>query len=162
MANINALMTSTHDEWETPKEFFIELNKEFNFKLDPCCTKKNRKCDIYFTKEQNGLNQDWSKYGSVFVNPPYGREIGKWVEKSYNEWIKGGGGCTVVLLIPARTDTRYFHNFIYGKAELRFIKGRLKFIGYAHKLKRVVNNQPATFPSMVVIFDKNWDKGTIL
>lgn len=126
--------------WETPQDFFDELNKEFGFDLDPCATLETAKCDKYFTEKDDGLAQDWGGY-TVFCNPPYGREISKWVEKCHNEAQKPN--TTVVMLIPSRTDTKYFHEWIYHKAEIRFIKGRLKF-GDA--------KNSAPFPSMVVIF----------
>jgi site-specific DNA-methyltransferase (adenine-specific) len=140
MANITACMSSKTDNWATPQDFFDKLNEEFHFTLDPCADSKNHKCDLFFTKEQNGLNQDWGGH-TVFCNPPYGREISKWVKYSYEQSKKDK--TTVVMLIPARTDTRYFHEYIYHKAEIRFIKGRLKF-GDA--------TQSAPFPSMVVIY----------
>lgn len=132
------LMSSNTDEWGTPKAFFEELDKEFNFTLDPCSTENNHKCNKYFTKEQDGLKQTWGGY-RVFMNCPYGREISKWVEKAYNE---NKNGTMVVCLLPARTDTKWFHNYIYKKHEIRFIKGRLKFND---------GKQPAPFPSMVVV-----------
>lgn len=85
--------------------------------------------------------------GVIFVNPPYGREIGDWVKKSYEEYLKGA---TVVMLIPARTDTKYFHDYIYGKAEIRFLKGRLKFINCNNPSEKL---SPAPFPSMIVVYD---------
>jgi len=136
--NMNkGLYTSNKDDWETPQELFDELNKEFNFTLDPCCNKDNAKCDKFYTKEDDGLSKDWSGE-MVFMNPPYGREIVKWVEKAskYN----------VVALLPSRTDTRWFHDYIYNKAEIRFIKGRLKFSD---------SKNSAPFPSMIVIFNSN-------
>lgn len=132
------MLTSNTVEWATPQAFYDELNKEFNFTLDPCATPENAKCKKYYTKEDNGLLQDWSGE-IVFCNPPYGRTINEWVEKAYNENKKG---VLVVMLIPARTDTRYFHKFIYNQHEIRFIKGRLKFND---------GKQPAPFPSMLVI-----------
>lgn len=127
--------------WETPLNLFDELNREFNFDLDPCATPENAKCERYFTLADNGLTQNWGGL-NVFCNPPYGREIYTWVKKCYEESKKPG--TTVVMLIPARTDTRYFHDFIYHKAkEIRFIRGRLKF-GNA--------KNSAPFPSMIVIF----------
>ena len=129
-----ALYSSNSAEWATPQEVFDKLNQEFHFTLDVCATKENAKCKRFFTKEQNGLSQSW-KNESVWMNPPYGREIGKWIEK-----LSRTGG---VALLPARTDTRWFHDFIYGKAEIRFIKGRLKFGGCKNS---------APFPSMIVIF----------
>ena len=137
-----ALFSSKKHDWETPQDLYEELNKEFNFNLDPCSSDSNHKCDKYFTIEDNGLEQDWRGH-NVFVNPPYGRQIKHWVEKSYNEGQKPN--TTVVMLIPARTDTRYFHDYIYHKAEIRFIKGRLKFSN---------SKNSAPFPSMIVIFKK--------
>lgn len=136
------LMTSNTDEWATPKDFFDELNKEFNFTLDPCATNENHKCEKFYTKEDDGLSKDW-RNEIVFCNPPYGREIGKWVEKAFKTNQLNMGDNPIVMLLPARTDTKYFHEYIYNKAEIRFIKGRLKF-GDA------TNSAP--FPSMVVIF----------
>lgn len=134
------LFSSNTDEWATPIAFFNQLDAEFHFTLDPCATSENAKCEHYFTKEDNGLLQDWGG-ARVFCNPPYGREISKWVKKCYEESKKGA---LVVLLIPARTDTAYFHDFIYHKArEIRFIRGRLHFNE---------SKQGAPFPSMVVIF----------
>lgn len=132
----SVLLSSKSNEWATPQWFFDELNKEFHFTLDPCATPENAKCAKYYTREQDGLLQDWSGE-TVFCNPPYGREIRKWVKKAHDE------NATVVLLIPARTDTAYFHDYILGKADIRFLRGRLKF-GSAE------TNAP--FPSMVAIF----------
>jgi len=107
--------------------------------LDPCSTDENAKCERHFTIEQDGLQQDWGGC-KVFCNPPYS-QIGKWVEKSYRETRTDG--TIVVLLIPSRTDTKYFHDFIYHRAEIRFLRGRIKFGDSANG---------APFPSMVVIF----------
>lgn len=135
------MFSSKTDLWSTPQVFFDQLNKEFNFTLDPCATRENAKCSKYFTKQEDGLKQDWGGE-TVFVNPPYGREIKKWVKKASEESKKPG--TTVVMLMPARTDTTYFHDYIYKKVkEIRFIRGRLKF-GNA--------KNSAPFPSMVVIF----------
>lgn len=135
--------SSKTDQWSTPQDFFDELNNEFNFDLDPCADELNHKCQHFFTKEQNGLSKDWEGH-CVFCNPPYGKDIALWVEKAYIEGTKAN--TIVVMLIPARTDTRYFHNFILNRSEIRFIKGRLKF----------GNSQfSAPFPSMVVIFRGN-------
>lgn len=131
----SGLFTSNTDQWATPQDFFDELNDEFHFDLDVCADDTNHKCDRYYTKEQDGLAQEWS--GFVWCNPPYGKEIGKWV-KAVSEYSGGG-----VMLLPARTDTRWFHDYIYNNAEIRFIKGRLKFGG---------SKNSAPFPSMVVIF----------
>lgn len=138
--NKELMFSSKTDMWSTPEKFFNELNNEFNFTLDPCATKENAKCEKYYTEKENGLIQDWSGE-TVFCNPPYGRNIYKWVKKSYEESKKEN--TIVVMLIPARTDTKYFHDFIYHNAEIRFIKGRLKFGD---------SKNAAPFPSMVVIF----------
>lgn len=139
------MFSSKTDKWSTPQSFFDELNKEFHFTLDPCADCTNHKCDKYFTKEQDGLIQDWGGE-TVFCNPPYGnKETGIWTKKCYEESLKPNA--TVVLLIPARTDRKSFHDYIYGKVEIRFIKGRLKFGD---------GKNPAPFPSMIVIF-KNGD-----
>jgi site-specific DNA-methyltransferase (adenine-specific) len=136
-----ALYSSQNDLWATPQAFFDELNREFQFTLDACAIAENAKCRLYYTPEMNGLIQDWSNH-VVFCNPPYGRKISLWVEKCYCESQQEN--TKVVMLIPARTDTGYFHRFIYKRAtEIRFVKGRLKFGN--------VNNS-APFPSMVVIF----------
>jgi phage N-6-adenine-methyltransferase len=139
MIKNKALYTSNTDNWETPANTFNELNKEFNFNLDVCASSDNAKCKKYFTKEINGLNQKWE--GNCFMNPPYGKEIYKWIEKAYNSSLQG---LTVVCLLPARTDTKWFHNYCI-KGEIRFIKGRLKFGD---------SKNSAPFPSMIVIFRK--------
>jgi phage N-6-adenine-methyltransferase len=134
------MFSSKTDEWETPQWLFDELNKEFNFKLDVACNYYNCKCEIGYMKNENdqgGLSRKW--FGSCWMNPPYGKEIGKWVKKAYEESQKG---CTVVCLLPARTDTRWFHDYC-TKGEIRFIKGRLKFGGCKYN---------APFPNMIVIF----------
>ena len=132
--------SSKTNEWSTPQEFFDELDKEFNFTLDPCATSENAKCTKYFTVEDDGLKQDWSN-DIVFMNPPYGRDIKYWIKKAYGESLNGA---TVVCLIPSRTDTAYWHNYIFGKADdIRFIKGRLKFGG---------SKNPAPFPSAIIIY----------
>ena len=140
LANIDVMYSSKSNEWATPQDFFDKLNAEFQFNLDPCATDENHKCNKYFTRETDGLSQKWGGY-CVFCNPPYGREIGAWVEKCYHEAQKEN--TVVVMLIPARTDTKYFHDYIYHRSEIRFIRGRLKFGN---------SNQGAPFPSMVVIF----------
>ena len=134
------MFSSKTDNWATPPEFFKELDKEFHFNLDPAADEFNHKCDRYFTIAENGLLQEWGG-NSVFCNPPYGREIGKWVEKAYRTNKESGD--LVVMLLPVRTDTKWFHDFIYHKAEIRFVKGRLKFGG---------SKNSAPFPSMVVIY----------
>lgn len=134
---MNVHFSSQTNEWATPQDFFDKLNEEFKFDLDPCATDKNTKCINYFTEEMDGLSKSWDNF-NVFCNPPYGREINKWVKKASE--ARGG---VVVMLIPARTDTKYFHEYIYNKAKIRFLKGRLKF---------GESKNSAPFPSMVVIF----------
>lgn len=142
MTIMNPVMFSSENEvWETPQEFFNELDKEFQFNLDPCATPENKKCPTFFTKEDNGLKQDWGGF-RVFCNPPYGRNTtGLWIEKAYKESCKPN--TLVVCLVPSRTDTKWFHDFVWGKGEIRFVKGRLKFGG---------SKNAAPFPSMVVIY----------
>lgn len=133
----NVHFSSESNEWATPQDFFDSLNREFKFTLDPCATKENAKCKKFYTQKDDGLSKSWNGE-VVFCNPPYGRELRKWVEKASS--VQGG---VVVMLIPARTDTSYFHDYIYGKAEIRFIRGRLKFGD---------SKNSAPFPSMVVVF----------
>lgn len=142
-----AVLSTGKDDWETPPEFFDELNNEFHFTIDPCANEKNHKCERYYTVADNGLLQDWAGE-VVFCNPPYSPKTktnpgqGAWIKKCYEEAQKPN--TTVVALIPARTDTRAFHQYIYHKAkEIRFLKGRLKFVGA---------KSTAPFPSMIVIF----------
>ena len=138
--NTDVMFSSTTDMWATPQNFFDELNREFNFSLDACALPSNAKCEKFFTPEQDGLSQNWE--GNVWCNPPYGRDVGNWVAKAY-ESAHSGTETVVVMLLPARTDTKWFHEYIYGKAEVRFVKGRLKF-GDGTNI--------APFPSMVVVF----------
>lgn len=140
------LFSSDSDEWETPQSVFDALDKEFGFTLDPCATDENHKCKTYFTKEIDGLKQKWS--GTVFMNPPYGRKIGIWIEKAFKE---SELDVTVVCLLPARTDTKWFHKFCM-KGEIRFIKGRLHFGN---------SKQGAPFPSMIVVFNGTNKQHTI-
>lgn len=152
--NTEVMFSSLSNEWETPQDFFDKLNEEFHFTLDPCCREYNHKCEKYYTIETDGFNKSWEGE-TVFCNPPYGREIGKWVEKCANEAKKEN--TTIVMLIPARTDTKWFHDYIYNKdnVEIRFIKGRLKFINRmlpSYKEDGSTKLQSAPFPSMVVIF----------
>lgn len=136
--NSAVFYSSKTDMWATPQDFFDALDAEFHFTLDACAVKENAKCEAYYTPEQDGLDQPWT--GRVWCNPPYGRKLGQWVKKAHDT---ASGGGFVVMLLPARTDTRWFHDYIYGKTEVRFIKGRLKFGSCQNA---------APFPSMVVIF----------
>lgn len=122
--NTDVMFSSKTDLWETPQTFFDELNQEFGFTLDACAVPDNAKCERYYTPEQDGLSQPWD--GVVWCNPPYGREVGKWVRRGL---MASENGAIVVMLLPARTDTKWFHDYIYGKAEIRFVRGRLKFGG---------------------------------
>jgi phage N-6-adenine-methyltransferase len=129
--------SSKTDMWATPQKFFDKYNEEYRFTLDPCATSDNAKCPIYFTEADDGLKQQWT--GSVWMNPPYGREIIKWMKKAYESSLQGA---TVVCLVPSRTDTKWWHDYAM-KGEIEFIKGRLKF-GDA--------KNSAPFPSAVVVF----------
>lgn len=122
--NMNVHFMSQTDKWSTPVDFYERLNREFHFDFDPCP----------LNPQFDGLSIPWGKCN--FMNPPYGRVIGKWIKKASENPV-------TVCLLPARTDTRWFHDYIYGRAEIRFIKGRLKFGG---------GKNSAPFPSMVVIF----------
>ncbi len=129
--------SSATDLWETPQDLFDKIQDEFGLQLDVCATDENHKLRHYLTEKEDGLVQDWSGW-RCWMNPPYGREIGKWVEKAAT-----GRAEIVVALLPARTDTRWWHDWIQDKAEVRFIKGRLKFGGHKNS---------APFPSAIVIF----------
>jgi site-specific DNA-methyltransferase (adenine-specific) len=131
----SGIMSSNSIEYATPQWLFDVLDKQFHFVLDPCATDKNAKCKQYYTVEDNGLVQDW--VGPVFMNPPYGREIIHWVRKAYES------NQLVVALLPARTDTIWFHDWVYYKAELEFIKGRLHFND---------SYESAPFPSMLAVY----------
>ena len=138
------LLSTGKDDWETPLQFFNKLNEEFNFTLDPCCGIETAKCNKFYTKNEDGLKQDWDGE-IVYVNPPYSKKTKDnpgqeaWIKKCSEE----GQNTIVVMLLPARTDTIAFHKYIYGKAEIRFLKGRLRFVGA---------KATAPFPSMVVVF----------
>lgn len=129
--------SSKSNEWETPQELFNSLDNHYHFTLDVCATPENAKCKKFFTQADNGLIQDWSN-DICFMNPPYGKEIGKWMEKAYSS------NATVICLVPARTDTRWWHDFAMN-GTIRFLKGRLKFNGHKNS---------APFPSAIVIFKK--------
>lgn len=135
-----SLFSSRSVEWPTPQAFFDALNAEFHFTLDPCATPENAKCPLYFTEQQDGLAQDWSGH-RVFCNPPYGRAMPLWVRKCHEA---SQAGALVVLLAHARTDTRWFHDWVYRKADdIRFVRGRLRFGGASVS---------APFPSLVAVY----------
>lgn len=137
MVGYTALTSSQSCEWSTPQDLFNELDKEFKFTVDVCASDDNAKCERYYTKSDNGLRHEW--YGTCWMNPPYGRQVGLWIEKAYKASTQG---VTVVCLLPARTDTRWFHDYCI-KGELRWIRGRLRFGD---------GNGRATFPSFLCIF----------
>ena len=140
------LFTSDKNYWETPQDFFDELHEKYEFTLDAAATDENAKLPNYYTVEDDALKQKWE--GRVFVNPPYGREIKHWVKKAYEESLEPYNEC-VVMLIPSRTDTIYWHEYIFGKAkDIDFLKGRLKF---------EIDGEPrdaAPFPSALITYSK--------
>lgn len=139
--NTGVMFSSSTDLWSTPDDIFKKLNDEFGFTLDVCATSENHKCSKYYTKEQDGLSKEWD--GICWMNPLYGKEIAQWVKKAYES------GCIVVCLVPARTDTKWWHEYCMESSEIRFVKGRLKFGN---------SKNSAPFPSAIVVFRK-WDRG---
>jgi len=136
------LMSSNRADWETPQNLFNELDRQFYFTLDAAANEQNAKHENFYTIEDDALTKAWE--GRVWLNPPYGRSIGAWVRKAYVSGVARAE--IVVCLLPARTDTKYFHDTIMLATEIRLIKGRLKFVGAP---------SAAPFPSMIVIFDRN-------
>jgi phage N-6-adenine-methyltransferase len=131
--------SSATDDWATPQDFFDRMNSRFGpFELDVCADNENAKCPHYFTAEDNGLAQQWE--GRCWMNPPYGRTIRHWMRKAYESSL---AGATVVCLVPARTDTAWWHDFA-ARGKVEFIRGRLKFGGHKNS---------APFPSAIVIFN---------
>ena len=132
--------SSKNVNWSTPQTLFEDFDKIFKFGLDACASKENNKCLKYFTKEENSLNQSWNFNNSnVWCNPPYGREIKSWIKKAYEESLSG---ITVVMLVPARTDTSWWHDYCM-KGHIKFLRRRLKFSN---------NKNNAPFPSAIIIF----------
>jgi phage N-6-adenine-methyltransferase len=142
------LYASSTPEWSTPQDLFDRLDAEFHFTLDACATVRNHKCERYFIEAEDGLSQPWGGH-TVWVNPPYGSGIGDWVKKGYSESCVSGS--LVVMLLPARTDTAWWHEYVMGAYELRLIRGRLKFEGAPSS---------APFPSAVVVFKPGGEMGT--
>lgn len=142
--NLKVHFSSATDQWETPQEFFDKINAEHGpFELDVAADYNNAKCPIYYGTDSygafcDGLVMNWD-VKRAWMNPPYGRGIGEWVKKAYEESKKG---CKVVCLLPSRTDTKWFHEYC-TKGQITFLKGRLKFGG---------SKNSAPFPSMVVVF----------
>jgi phage N-6-adenine-methyltransferase len=135
--NTDLMFSSKTELWATPQAFFEKYNNTHNFETDVCASPENTKCLKFYTKEQDGLTQEWT--GSCWMNPPYGREIIKWMRKAYESSLKGA---KVVCLVPARTDTKWWHEYA-TKGSIEFIRGRLKFGGHKNS---------APFPSAVVTF----------
>lgn len=141
--NKDLMFSSNKMDWETPQLFFDQLDKKYKFDLDACASDDNHKLDNYFTKADDALTRDWG--GNVFVNPPYGRMIGQFIKKAYGEHLRDPDRF-IVLLIPSRTDTKYWQDYVIDKATVKFIRGRLKF---------EVNGQAtdaAPFPSALVVY----------
>jgi len=136
------MFSSKTGEWATPQDFFDKLNWRFGpFNLDPCADPANTKCTNFFTEAEDGLSKSWEGF-TAFVNPPYGRGIEKWIKKGFDESRKEN--TRVVMLIPARPDTKYWHQYIMEADEVYFVKGRLKFGD---------SENSAPFPSAVIVFD---------
>lgn len=134
------IFSSQSCEWETPQWLFDQLDEEFHFTIDVAANQENHKCDRYYTKEDDGLSKSWEGE-TVWLNPPYGLEVRRWMRKAWEEHNQHG--ITIVTLVPSRTDVAWFHDFVYGKAEIRFIRGRLRFSN---------SKSYAPFPSMIVIY----------
>jgi phage N-6-adenine-methyltransferase len=134
---VNVHFSSATDLWATPQHFFDQYDRQYRFETDVCASPENAKCARFYTAEQDGLAQEWE--GVCWMNPPYGRTIGQWMRKAYESSLKGA---TVVCLVPARTDTAWWHDYAM-KGDIEFIRGRLKFGGH---------NNSAPFPSAVVVF----------
>lgn len=132
--------SSKTDLWYTPQDFFKKYDDVYKFETDVCATDDNTKCAKYYTEEMDGLSQEWG--GVCWMNPPYGRTISKWMKKAYESSLSGA---TVVCLVPARTDTNWWHDYAM-KGDIEFIKGRLKFGG---------SKNSAPFPSAVVVFKQD-------
>lgn len=131
--------SSARDDWATPQDFFDALDEEFSFTLDVCASASNAKCANYFTRAVDGLSQEWS-CERCWMNPPYGREINTWIKKAVEASRRGA---LVVCLVPARTDTAWWHDYAVQADEIRFVRGRLRFGDAKHA---------APFPSAILIF----------
>ena len=141
-ATQKTMFSSKTGNWATPQTFYDRLNWRFGpFDLDPCANIHNAKCANFFTEAEDGLSKDWAGF-TAFVNPPYGKGIAAWIKKGYESSLDGE--TRVVMLIPARTDTKYWHNYVMKADEIHFVKGRLKFGD---------SENSAPFPSAVVVFD---------
>lgn len=136
-----SLLSSKSTEYETPEDLFEELDEEFGFTLDPCSTHENAKCELHYTVQEDGLAQDWGDH-VVFMNPPYGRAVRKWMQKAYES---AHDGALVVCLVPARTGSGWWHDFAMKANDIRLLRGRLRFVGSKHS---------APFDSAVVVFHR--------
>ncbi|XSE68758.1 DNA N-6-adenine-methyltransferase [Lactiplantibacillus plantarum] len=145
-----ALFTSNKEDWETPQDFYDRLNAKYHFEWDLAASDDNAKCSCYFTRDDNSLEQDWQGLsGNLFLNPPYGRELKLWVKKAATTGLKDKQN--LVMLIPSRTDTSYWHDYIFNHAEIKFLRGRLKFEVDG------ISGDSAPFPSAVVIYTGDGD-----
>lgn len=133
----NAMFSSNRDDWETPLELFNQLDAIYHFDLDVCALPHNAKCDKYYTPDDDGLSKTWE--GTCWMNPPYGRHIGRWMEKAYKSSLVGA---TVVCLVPSRTDTAWWHDYAMRASKITYIRGRIKFVGAKHG---------APFPCAIVV-----------
>ena len=148
--NKELMFSSKKEDWETPQLFFDELNKKYKFNWDLASSDANAKCVNHFTVGDDSLSQDWSALeGNLWLNPPYGRDLKRWVKKAYESSLNREG--VLVMLIPSRTDTSYWHDYIFDKAQIKFIRGRLKFENGG------VASQPAPFPSALITYGKTFD-----
>lgn len=143
----SALLTSKNENWETPKSYFDELNQKYNFTFDLAASDDDHKTPCYYTVSDDSLSKPWHELpGNLFLNPPYGRQLKLWIKKAYEESLLKTDG-SIVVLIPSRTDTSYWHDYIFGKANITFIRGRLKF-----ELDGI-SGDAAPFPSALVVFE---------
>lgn len=150
-----ALFTSNKQDWETPKDLFDCLNSKYHFDLDAAASHQNAKLPNYFTADDDALQQDWGSYKSIFCNPPYEAKLQEgFIKKAYETHLRHGN--TIVLLIPARVETKRWHEYIFGKAQIEFIAGRLKF-----EVDGVRSKEPAPFPSAIVIYGKPLTNSTV-
>jgi len=128
MTGFGAMFSSVKQDWITPDEIFDPLNDEFHFTLDVSASPENTRCHDFFSEGDDGLTKDWN--GSCWMNPPFNKKS-QWIKKAYQESLKGA---TVACLIPARTNTNWFHDYCLRYGEVRFIRGRPKFKGAKHGL----------------------------
>ena len=142
MGRINSsIYSSNKPDWSTPNYLFDLLNTEFNFTIDVCANELNKKCNAFYSIEEDGLSKSWN--GIIWMNPPYGRGIDKWIEKAYKSSLDG---CICVCLVPVRSDTKWWHKYVMKASEIRFLTKRLSFEG---------SNNKAPFPAAIVIFKQS-------